>query len=49
VDSDFKTVKQVLCEGALGEIVEAEFHFDHTTQHWSPNNTKKQLMQVPEC
>lgn len=27
-DSDFKTVKQVLGEGVLGEIVEAEFHFD---------------------
>jgi predicted dehydrogenase len=33
VDSDFKTVKQVLCEGALGEIVEAEFHFDRYNQH----------------
>lgn len=27
-DSDFKTVKNVLDENLLGEIVEAEFHFD---------------------
>ncbi|KDN53917.1 Gfo/Idh/MocA family oxidoreductase [Flavobacterium seoulense] len=27
-DSDLKTVRQVLSEGTLGEIVEAEFHFD---------------------
>jgi scyllo-inositol 2-dehydrogenase (NADP+) len=27
-DSDLKTVRQVLLDGALGEIVEAEFHFD---------------------
>ena len=27
-DSDFRTVKKVVNEGLLGEIVEAEFHFD---------------------
>lgn len=27
-DSDFKTVKKVLNEGLLGDIVEAEFHYD---------------------
>jgi len=27
-DSDLKTVRQILLDGALGEIVEAEFHFD---------------------
>ncbi len=27
-DSDFKTVKKIVREGWLGEIVEAEFHFD---------------------
>jgi predicted dehydrogenase len=27
-DSDFKTVKKIINEGWLGEIVEAEFHFD---------------------
>jgi predicted dehydrogenase len=27
-DSDLKTVRQVLLDGVLGDIVEAEFHFD---------------------
>jgi predicted dehydrogenase len=27
-DSDLKTVRQVLLDGVLGNIVEAEFHFD---------------------
>ncbi|MFY0481687.1 Gfo/Idh/MocA family oxidoreductase [Flavobacterium sp. PLA-1-15] len=27
-DSDFKTVKEVVDNGTLGEIIEAEFHFD---------------------
>lgn len=27
-DSDFKTVKEVIDNGTLGEIIEAEFHFD---------------------
>ena len=27
-DSDFKTVKKILDEGSLGELVEAEIHFD---------------------
>ncbi|MEO6454909.1 MAG: Gfo/Idh/MocA family oxidoreductase [Ginsengibacter sp.] len=27
-DSDFKTVKKIVDEGILGEIVEAEFHYD---------------------
>jgi len=27
-DSDYKTVKKILAEGWLGELVEAEFHFD---------------------
>jgi len=27
-DSDFKTVQKVLSEGLLGEIIEAEFHYD---------------------
>jgi predicted dehydrogenase len=41
VDSDFKTVKQVLCEGALGEIVEAEFHFDRYNPALSPKQHKE--------
>jgi predicted dehydrogenase len=41
VDSDFKTVKQVVCEGALGEIVEAEFHFDRYNPALSPKQHKE--------
>lgn len=31
-DSDFKTVKKIFDEGMLGEIVEAEFHYDRFNQ-----------------
>lgn len=34
-DSDFATVKKVVEEGLLGEIVEAEFHFDRYDQQLS--------------
>jgi predicted dehydrogenase len=27
-DSDLKTLQQVISDGVLGDIVEAEFHFD---------------------
>lgn len=37
-DSDFKTVRQVLVDGSLGEIVEAEFHFDR----YNPQLSRKQ-------
>ncbi len=37
-DSDFKTVRQVLVDGSLGEIVEAEFHFDR----YNPLLSRKQ-------
>lgn len=40
-DSDFKTVKQVLAEGVLGEIVEAEFHFDRYNPVLSPKQHKE--------
>lgn len=40
-DSDFKTVKKVLSEGALGEIVEAEFHFDRYKEELSPKVHKE--------
>jgi predicted dehydrogenase len=36
-DSDFKTVKKILSEKLLGEIVEAEFHFDR----YNPNLSLK--------
>jgi predicted dehydrogenase len=41
-DSDFKTVKQVLAEGVLGEIVEAEFHFDRYNPVLSPKQRNTQ-------
>jgi scyllo-inositol 2-dehydrogenase (NADP+) len=37
-DSDFKTVRKIITEGVLGEIVEAEFHFDR----YNPNLSLKQ-------
>jgi predicted dehydrogenase len=40
-DSDFKTVKKVVDEGALGEIVEAEFHFDRYKQELSAKQHKE--------
>jgi predicted dehydrogenase len=42
-DSDLKTVKQVLAEGVLGEIVEAEFHFDRYNPVLSPKQHKETL------
>ena len=32
-DSGFKTVKKVISEGLLGEVVEAEFHFDRYSKN----------------
>ena len=40
-DSDFKTVKRVLLEDLLGEIVEAEFHFDRYNPSLSPKQHKE--------
>ena len=40
-DSDFKTVKKIVDEGWLGEIVEAEFHFDRFNQNLSPKAHKE--------
>lgn len=40
-DSDFKTVKKVIQEGWLGEIMEAEFHFDRYKQELSPKPHKE--------
>lgn len=36
-DSDFKTVKKIIADGLLGELVEAEFHFDR----YNPNLSLK--------
>jgi predicted dehydrogenase len=40
-DSDYKTVKQVLQNGWLGNIVEAEFHFDRYKKELSPKQHKE--------
>ena len=40
-DSDFKTVKKIVDEGILGQIVEAEFHFDRFNQNLSPKTHKE--------
>lgn len=40
-DSDFKTVQKVINEGLLGELVEAEFHFDRYNPILSPKVHKE--------
>jgi predicted dehydrogenase len=40
-DSDFKTVKKIIDENLLGEIVEAEFHFDRYNPILSPKQHKE--------
>ena len=40
-DSDFKTVQKILSENALGEMVEAEFHFDRYNPILSPKVHKE--------
>lgn len=40
-DSDFKTVKKVVSEKVLGDIVEAEFHFDRYNPNLSPKQHKE--------
>jgi predicted dehydrogenase len=40
-DSDLKTVRQVLLDGVLGDIVEAEFHFDRYNPLLSPKQHKE--------
>ena len=40
-DSDFKTVKKVIEEGWLGEIMEAEIHFDRFKDELSPKAHKE--------
>lgn len=40
-DSDLKTVRQVLSDGVLGDIVEAEFHFDRYNPNLSPKQHKE--------
>jgi scyllo-inositol 2-dehydrogenase (NADP+) len=40
-NSDFKTVKKIIDEGVLGEIVEVEFHFDRYNPVLSPKPHKE--------
>lgn len=40
-DSDYRTIKRVLAEGWLGEVVEAEFHFDRYRAELSPKTHKE--------
>ena len=40
-DSDFKTIQQIILEKKLGEIVEAEFHFDRYNPLLSPKSHKE--------
>nr|WP_314834791.1 Gfo/Idh/MocA family oxidoreductase [uncultured Flavobacterium sp.] len=40
-DSDFKTVQKVISDGVLGELVEAEFHFDRYNPNLSPKQHKE--------
>ena len=41
-DSDFKTIKKILDEGSLGEIVEAEFQFMRYSEQIGPKIHKEQ-------
>ncbi|PWA05260.1 Gfo/Idh/MocA family oxidoreductase [Flavobacterium psychrotolerans] len=40
-DSDFKTVKAIYSQGILGDLVEAEFHFDRYNPNLSPKQHKE--------
>ena len=40
-DSDYRTVKKIIGEGWLGDIVEAEFHFDRFKEELSPKLHKE--------
>lgn len=40
-DSDFKTVQKIISDKVLGEIVEAEFHFDRYNPSLSPKRHKE--------
>lgn len=42
-DSDFKTVKKIIQEGWLGEVMEAEIHFDRFKDELSPKLHKETL------
>ena len=43
-DSDFKTVKKILDDNLLGEIIEAEFYFDRYKPALSPKQHKESVI-----
>ena len=42
-DSDFKTIQKVIDDGLLGELIDAEFHFDRYTPDLSPKVHKETI------
>ncbi len=40
-DSDFKIVRKIVQQGSLGQVVEAEFHFDRFKEELSPKQHKE--------
>jgi scyllo-inositol 2-dehydrogenase (NADP+) len=43
-DSDYKIIKKVVTENLLGDIVEAEFHFDRYKEELSPKQHKEMVI-----
>lgn len=41
-DSDFRTLQHLVKEKALGEVLEAELHFDHPNAGWIHGWTEKE-------
>lgn len=48
-DSDYRTIKKVLDEKLLGDIVEAEFHFDRYKEELSPKQHKETPIPGTGC
>ncbi|MBK8088068.1 MAG: Gfo/Idh/MocA family oxidoreductase [Chitinophagaceae bacterium] len=48
-DSDYRTIKKVLEEKLLGDIVEAEFHFDRYKEELSPKQHKETPIPGTGC
>ena len=48
-DSDYRTIKKVLDEKLLGDIVEAEFHFDRYKEELSPKQHKETPISGTGC
>lgn len=48
-DSDFRTIRSVLEKGLIGNIVEAEFHFDRFKEEISPKAHKEVSMPGTGC